>query len=140
MMMPLAEPFFSALRQALTQRLFGDFGDCYARLNAARDWFNGQVPGFEWYLEDVWDEYAEGQTWIEHRVRSLYTRDETEVLGVDIYANHRDAKGVWHLDDYQDSRIWVTDVEAVVQFVATNGPTTHHHSSLPPQAGAPQTT
>jgi hypothetical protein len=78
----------------------------YRQLNAVRDWINLNLVDFECYLEDVWNEHHSGETWFEYIVRSLHTFNDMPTLGYDIYDNHKDAKGVWHLRDYRRS-MWL---------------------------------
>ncbi len=85
--------------------LSNDATDLYTRLNQLRDWFNNQYTTYNLYLEDVWNDNADGETHFEYIVRSLVTKDETVALAVDIYLNHQDANGVWHLGDYQHSTL-----------------------------------
>jgi len=111
-------------RQAAYERIHAWMhgpGDVYGRLNALRDWVNSHFPEFELYLEDVWNEHKEGETRFEYILRSRQTLYETDVLGYDIYLNHRDAKGVWHLDDYQSSTWLVDDPNVVLHFLQTHG-------------------
>ena len=91
-------------------------GDLYKRLNATRDWFNANVPGFDLYLEDAWNDYEEGETWFEYNLRSLDTYNETAPIAFDVYKNHQDSGGVWHLDDYQYSRLEIASPEAILDF------------------------
>lgn len=95
--------------------------DRYTNLNAVRDWVNATFPAVELYLEDVWNEHAEGETHFEYILRSRKTLEETPVLAVDVYHNHRDEKGVWHLGDYMESRELVPLVETVRAFLSTHG-------------------
>ncbi len=94
--------------------------DVYVQLNALRDWVNAHYPDFELYLEDVWNERTEGETHFEYILRSRYTLNETELLGYDIYKNHRDAKGVWHLDEYVSSVRLIQDPQGLLDFIAAN--------------------
>jgi hypothetical protein len=94
--------------------------DVYVQLNAVRDWVNAQFPDFELYLEDVWNERQEGETWFEYILRSRRTLNETDVLGYDVYQNHRDAKGVWHLDDYVRSERLFDDPALLLDFIKAN--------------------
>jgi hypothetical protein len=100
-----------------------DAVDLYTRLNLARDWFNTHVQGFALILEDVWNETVEGQTTIDYQLRSLTTKDESLPLGSDVYANRRDANGVWHLEAYQYSVLWVdAELSVVRDFLLSNAP------------------
>jgi hypothetical protein len=94
--------------------------DVYVQLNTLRDWINANYPDFELYLEDVWNEKQEGETHFEYILRSRKTLNETGLLGYDVYRNHRDAKGVWHLDDYQYSVRLIQDPEVILKFIAEN--------------------
>ncbi len=94
--------------------------DIYTQLNALRDWVNQHYPDFELYLEDVWNERTEGETHFEYILRSRRTLNETELLGYDIYKNHRDAKGVWHLDDYVSSVRLMDDPMPLLDFIREN--------------------
>jgi hypothetical protein len=96
--------------------------DVYVQLNALRDWVNAHYPDFELYLEDVWNERTEGETHFEYILRSRQTLNETELLGYDIYKNHRDAKGVWHLDEYVSSVRLIQDPQILLDFIAANTP------------------
>jgi hypothetical protein len=91
-----------ALYKTLQERLYSS-EDLYIALNNTRDWVNANLPGFELYLEDVWNEHVEGETWFEYILRSRKTLNETSAIGYDVYRNHQDQKGVWHLDDYVKS-------------------------------------
>ena len=104
-------------RRMITAWLNGP-GDAYTRMNALRDGFNAAFgPAFELYLEDIWNDHAPGQTWFEYIVRSRRTLEETSPLAYDIYLNHQDAGGVWHLGDYQHTRIVITDAEPLLAFM-----------------------
>lgn len=94
--------------------------DIYVQLNALRDWVNAHYPEFDLYLEDVWNEKVKGETHIEYILRSRKTLNETDVLGYDIYQNHQDAKGVWHLDDYVSSVRLIDSPEPLLAFMAQN--------------------
>jgi hypothetical protein len=94
--------------------------DIYVQLNALRDWVNANYPDFELYLEDVWNERTDGETHFEYILRSRQTLNETELLGYDIYKNHQDAKGVWHLDDYVSSVRLLTDPMPLLDFIRDN--------------------
>jgi len=107
------------LLKALNAQLEGS-GDLYKRLNALRDWVNQNFPDFELYLEDAWNERTPGETHFEYILRSRKTKDETTPIGYDRYHNHRDAKGVWHLDDYIDSVSLMEDLQPLVDFILTN--------------------
>ncbi len=109
--MPYAEQLIQYTHAELTAQMHAKLhssDDLYLALNALRDWFNSQFYvqkiGFDLYLEDEWNERTQGETHLEYRLRSLHTKDElSEPFAYDIYLNHQDAKGVWHLDDYQRS-------------------------------------
>lgn len=105
--------------QAMSTCLSGST-DLYVQLNALRDWVNANYPDFELYLEDVWNERTEGETHFEYILRSRKTLNETELLGYDIYKNHRDAKGVWHLDDYVSSVKLIEDPQPLLDFIREN--------------------
>lgn len=109
------------LTQTLEAMLFKDEGDLYERLNAFRAWFNTTLPGYnlhyDLYLEDVWNEHAAGQTWFEYIIRSPKTKDEMPPLAYDVYLNHQDAGGVWHLGDYQHSKLAITSIQPVLDFI-----------------------
>jgi hypothetical protein len=97
--------------------------DLYTRLNEARTWFNANVQGFTMILEDVWNETAEDQTTIDYQLRSLTTKDESPPLASDVYANRRDANGVWHLEAYQQSVLFLdADLSMVRSFLLANAP------------------
>lgn len=104
------------------QQTFNCSPDFYTQLNALRDWVNANYPDFELYLEDVWNEKAEGETHFEYILRSRKTLNETELLGYDVYKNHRDSKGVWHLDDYQYSIRLIQDPKVILDFIKANSP------------------
>jgi hypothetical protein len=98
--------------RTVLQGVFTSSDDLYVGLNALRDWVNRHLKAeFDFYLEDAWNEseFEEGcvahpgETWLEYRLRSLDTRNETDALAYDVYANHQDERGVWHLDDYRCS-------------------------------------
>lgn len=95
--------------------------DIYVQLNALRDWVNLNYPDFELYLEDVWNEKKAGETHFEYILRSRVTLNETDVLGYDIYKNHQDAKGVWHLDEYVSSVRLIRDPAILLSFIVANG-------------------
>ncbi|MEB3245165.1 MAG: hypothetical protein VKJ06_04170 [Vampirovibrionales bacterium] len=100
--------------------------DVYDAINALRDWINLNLPDFECYLEDVWNEREDGQTWIETILRSRRTFNETDPLAYDAYLNQKDDKGVWHLGQYQYSKWNQTPeatIELITQFVNDNLPT-----------------
>lgn len=105
--------------QAMCEQLSAS-PDIYVQLNALRDWVNAHYPDFELYLEDVWNEHVPGETRFEYILRSRKTLNETEVLGYDIYKNHQDAKGVWHLDDYQSSVRLIDDPQLLIDFIRAN--------------------
>jgi hypothetical protein len=94
--------------------------DIYVQLNALRDWVNAHYPDLELYLEDVWNERQAGETWLEYILRSRITRNETDVLGYDVYKNHQDAKGVWHLDDYVKSVRLIDSAKPLIEFIRAN--------------------
>lgn len=94
--------------------------DLYDRLNALRDYVNANLPEFELYLEDVWNDHQWGETWFEYILRSLRTKDETPPLGYDIYKNHQDAKGVWHLDNYIESHATIDHPKQLMPFILAN--------------------
>ena len=97
--------------------------DLYTRLNQAREWFNTNVKGFSMILEDVWNETLEGQTTIDYQLRSLTTKDESLPLASDIYGNRLDAKGVWHVEAYQQSVLRVDEELSLVRaFLVANAP------------------
>jgi hypothetical protein len=95
----------------------------YDQLNTLRDWVNAHFgpQGFELYLEDVWNEHVPGETHFEYILRSKRTLNETTPIGVDVYTNHQDAKGVWHLGDYQSSRWLMTDPAPLLAFLMAEG-------------------
>jgi hypothetical protein len=99
--------------------------DLYTALNVFRDWFNRQYPDFEVYLEDAWNtsEWAQhpGQTWFEYILRSKITKDETAALAYDVYLNRQDERGVWHLEDYQESILREPDPGVLLRFMQANG-------------------
>ena len=94
--------------------------DIYVQLNALRDWVNAHYPDFELYLEDVWNDHVPGETWFEYILRSRRTLNETPMLGYDVYKNHQDAKGVWHLDDYVSSVRLIEDPRPLLDFIREN--------------------
>jgi hypothetical protein len=95
--------------------------DLYHRLVHARTAFNRLFrQEFDCYLEDEWNEYVEGETWLDYRIRSLVTKDEFPPLASDIYLNRRDEGGVWHLGDYQNSIIKLTHFDELAQFLETH--------------------
>lgn len=97
--------------------------DLYTRLNEARAWFNANVEGFTMILEDVWNETAEDQTTIDYQLRSLTTKDESTPLASDVYGNRRDANGVWHLEAYQQSVLFLdAELSMVRSFLLANAP------------------
>jgi hypothetical protein len=94
----LVTAFTQLFDQALRQP-----NDVYTQLNSLRDGFNQLGSRFDLYLEDNWNDPIPGQTHFEYRLRSLDTKDDLGPLGIDVYTNHQDANGVWHLGDYQSS-------------------------------------
>ncbi|MDX2084885.1 MAG: hypothetical protein SFZ03_05795 [Candidatus Melainabacteria bacterium] len=92
----------------------------YDGLNQFRAWMNEHFPDFELYLEDVWNDPEAGFTRIEYILRSLKTLNETPPIGYDRYYNHRDGGGVWHLDDYLDTTLLITDPLVLLNFVKEN--------------------
>jgi hypothetical protein len=94
--------------------------DLYHNLNQLRAWFNGHFPEFELYLEDVWNDRLPGKTCFEYIVRSRLTKDETEPFAFDQYGNYRDGKGVWHLGEYEQTVLLMTELTPIVQFVTRN--------------------
>lgn len=113
------QPDESTAYQAMSDCLSGS-PDWYMQLNALRDWVNAHYPDFELYLEDVWNERTEGETHFEYILRSRKTLNETGLLGYDIYKNHRDAKGVWHLDDYMSTVRLIEDPQPLLDFIREN--------------------
>lgn len=91
-----------ALAEAM-RREWQTSADLYTQLNRLRNWVNASFPDFELYLEDVWNDHVPGETHFEYILRSRKTFNETPAIGYDIYLNHQDASGVWHLDDYVKS-------------------------------------
>jgi hypothetical protein len=75
----------------------------YEQLNHLRDGFNQLDSRFDLYLEDNWNDPIPGETHFEYRLRSLDSKDDLGPLGIDVYTNHQDANGVWHLGEYQTS-------------------------------------
>lgn len=94
--------------------------DDYKVMNNIRDWVNAHCPDFDFYLEDAWNEAVEGETHFEYRLRSLDTYDESRVWGYDVYLNHQDQGGVWHLDDYQYTVRQVDTPDEIVAFILKN--------------------
>ncbi len=90
------------------------------QLNQLRDWVNANLPDFELYLEDVWNEHVPGETRFEYILKSRKTRNETPPLGYDVYKNHQDAKGVWHLDDYQYTVRDFKGPDELITFIQAN--------------------
>jgi hypothetical protein len=117
---PRPEITEAAARQILAAFL-RDLQDPYACLNAIRDWVNAHFPDYELYLEDVWNDNVAGETHFEYILRSRKTYHETDRLGYDVYRNHRDAKGVWHLDDYDHSVVLISDPSPILDFINANG-------------------
>jgi hypothetical protein len=112
---PDDEAAYQAMQQCLNHS-----PDIYVQLNALRDWVNANYADFELYLEDVWNEKVAGETHLEYILRSRRTLNETPVLGYDIYKNHRDAKGVWHLDDYVASVRLIDSPAPLLEFIHQN--------------------
>lgn len=100
--------------------ILGGSGDLYDRLNNLRDWINVRFPDFDFYLEDVWNENVAGETHFEQILRSRKTLNETRVLAYDVYVNHQDDGGVWHLGDYQHSVLVMNDPKEIVDFIQAN--------------------
>lgn len=107
------------LHQAMKAQLEST-GDTYTNMNHLRDWVNKNVPDVELYLEDVWNDHVPGETWFEYILRSKRTYNETEVIGYDVYKNHQDAGGVWHLDEYVSSKLLMEDPQPLVDFIREN--------------------
>lgn len=107
------------LRAQMTAR-WKSSDDLYVQLNRLRDWVNAHVPGFELYLEDEWNKRELGFTDLEYHLRSKRTYNELGPLGYDRYHNHRDAKGVWHLDDYVVSVKLMDGIDTLVDFIQEN--------------------
>ena len=102
------------------QALLNSSPDIYVQLNALRDWVNANYPDFELYLEDVWNDHQPGETWFEYILRSRVTLNENGMLGYDVYKNHQDAKGVWHLDDYVRSERLIDTPQPLLDFIREN--------------------
>jgi hypothetical protein len=94
--------------------------DIYKNLNTLRDFVNQHFPDFELYLEDVWNDHQPGETHFEYILRSRKTYNETDVIGFDVYKNHQDANGVWHLDEYVYSKCLMADPSPLVTFIVEN--------------------
>ncbi|MBY0451178.1 MAG: hypothetical protein K2X01_11195 [Cyanobacteria bacterium] len=114
-------PSLQEIQDAL-QRIMADTPDAYAQLNSIRSWVNNNLaPEFELYLEDVWNDHVSGETHFEYILRSRRTLNETPALGYDIYLNHQDAKGVWHLDAYQTTVNGFPEaLETLLAFIQAN--------------------
>jgi len=110
----------SQVADAIQQFMSSD-NDSYQQMNALRDWFNQQFPTFDFYLEDVWNDNVPGETHFEYILRSRHTLNETPVLAYDVYSNHQDAKGVWHLGDYQTTTIHTKAIQGIIDFMTANG-------------------
>ncbi len=111
----------SIFRDALSPQEAHKASDLYDRLIHARTSFNTLFTNeFDCYIEDEWNEYVEGETWIEYRFRSLVTKDEFPPIASDVYLNHQDDGGVWHLGDYQYSLIKLTEYESLALFLETH--------------------
>jgi hypothetical protein len=95
--MDIGTQYLALLNDALTRPIV------YDQMNALRDRFNQLGSRFDLYLEDNWNDPVPGETHFEYRLRSLDTKDDLGPLGIDVYTNRRDGKGVWHLGDYQHS-------------------------------------
>lgn len=114
------QPEKHGLYEALQKQLYSS-DDLYEALNNTRNWVNANLGDeFELYLEDVWNDHQEGETWFEYILRSRKTYDETPPIGYDIYKNHQDGRGVWHLDDYVRSVRLVDDAAPLVDFIRTH--------------------
>lgn len=77
----------------------------YADWEAFRAWFNATFTLLDCFLEDAWNEQVAGETHIEYHLRSPITKQELGPLAADVYINHHDAKGVWHLGAYQRTQL-----------------------------------
>jgi hypothetical protein len=97
-----------------------DSESLYVQLNQLRDWINQNLPDFELYLEDVWNEKVWGETHFEYILRSRKTFNELPPIGYDIYKNHQDTKGVWHLDEYVSTVRLLQDPQVLVTFIEAN--------------------
>ncbi|MBK8189568.1 MAG: hypothetical protein IPK79_03880 [Vampirovibrionales bacterium] len=97
--------------------------DAYSQMNRLRDWMNSAFHEFELYLEDVWplESGREQETHLEYRLRSRRTLNETPLLASDIYACHCDSGGVWHLDDWRETRLASINAELLLTFMDANG-------------------
>ena len=117
----MSDPAFTdaELHEALQRQLHSS-EDLYVALNNTRNWVNAHCPDVELYLEDVWNEHAAGETWFEYILRSRKTLDELPPIGYDVYKNHQDAGGVWHLDEYVKSVRLLDDAEPLVAFIRTH--------------------
>lgn len=102
------------------QAILDSSADIYVQLNGLRDWVNRHYPQFELYLEDVWNDHQPGETWFEYILRSKVTLNETPMLGYDVYKNHQDAKGVWHLDEYVRSARLIDSPQPLLDFIRQN--------------------
>lgn len=92
----------------------------YNRLNTLRDWVNQEFTGFDLYLEDAWNERVDGETHFEYWLRSKQTYNEIGPFAYDVYKNHQDAKGVWHLDEYTHSVQLMDNLQPLVDFIFEN--------------------
>ena len=124
-------PSLKEIQDAL-QSIMADTPDAYTQLNNIRSWVNNNLaPEFELYLEDVWhkesshkegsNNHVSGETHFEYILRSRRTLNETPALGYDIYLNHQDGKGVWHLDAYQSTVNGFPEaLETLLAFIQAN--------------------
>ena len=117
---PVLPDCSDAALHATLQGILDSSPDIYAHMNALRDWVNAHILEVELYLEDVWNETVPGETHFEYLLRSRRTLNEIGPLAHDVYLNHQDARGVWHLDDYQHSVRHMRDPQVIIDFVHTN--------------------
>lgn len=123
-MSPLQNSSAAGLHRFLVQAtdLLSQTDDLYENLNLLRDWFNGRFgEHFDFYLEDVWNDNVDGETHFEYILQSRQTLNETPVLAYDVYLNHQDSGGVWHLDDYQYSVATENIPQVMAAFMGNNG-------------------
>ena len=113
-------PIADAAIEAGMQAQWDSTEDAYEQLNRLRDWVNVHVPDVELYLEDVWNDHVPGETHFEYILRSLRTLNETPPLGYDVYLNHQDAKGVWHLGEYQHTVKNIDSPAPLLEFIQAN--------------------
>ncbi|MEB3287596.1 MAG: hypothetical protein VKJ04_08845 [Vampirovibrionales bacterium] len=106
-----------ALYQEMQRILRFSHDELFYRLSNLRDFVNQAFPTLEFYQEDLWNERILGETHLDSILRCKKSLYETEPFAYDVYKNHQDAYGVWHLDDYQKTVLLMSDTRPLVSFI-----------------------